>query len=176
MKETKDQGTHDSLQKNVRGRPFEPGNKMGRGRPKGSRNKPKPEPPGQQLLNEYGEHVMRKCISLALQGKMAAMRLVLERTIPSRRGATVRLGLPRIKTVTDVAKAADEITRQMLRGKLTLTEGSQLTATMESRSRILEKLPPAPLPEPEARDPQLDKLTDDELAQLIALTEKMQAP
>jgi hypothetical protein len=34
----------------VRGRPFEPGNKLGRGRPKGSRNKAKS--PGQDLLQE----------------------------------------------------------------------------------------------------------------------------
>jgi hypothetical protein len=39
--------------KKVRGRPFLPGNTMGKGRPKGSRNKAKPGP---TLIEEYGEH------------------------------------------------------------------------------------------------------------------------
>lgn len=50
----------------VRGRPFEPGNKLGRGRPKGSRNKSKST--GQDLFDEYAEHLTRKAISLGLAG------------------------------------------------------------------------------------------------------------
>jgi hypothetical protein len=40
-----------------RGQPFPPGNTLGLGRPKGSRNKAKP--PGQDLLDEYAPHLMR---------------------------------------------------------------------------------------------------------------------
>ena len=49
---------------NCRAQTFEPGNTMGRGRPKGSRNKSKS--PGQDLFDEYAEHLIRKGIALAL--------------------------------------------------------------------------------------------------------------
>src|SRR5439155_25334874 len=59
-----------------RGRPFEPGNKYGRGRPKGSRNKEKY--PGEKILDEYGPHIMFKCISQALNGDHPSMRPCME--------------------------------------------------------------------------------------------------
>ena len=43
-------GIESGARNKVRGRPFAPGNTLGRGRPRGSRNKAKP---GQTLLDEY---------------------------------------------------------------------------------------------------------------------------
>ena len=48
--------------KKSRGRPFKKGNKHGRGRPKGSRNKK--SDPGKELLKEYEPHLTRKLIAL----------------------------------------------------------------------------------------------------------------
>ena|ERR1041385_1489157 len=70
-----------------RGRPFLPGNKFGRGRPKGSRNREKS--PGQHLLDEWTPHLVRKLISMAMQGSLSAMRLCMERISPALRGAGV---------------------------------------------------------------------------------------
>jgi hypothetical protein len=50
----------------TRGRPFEPGNTLGRGRPKGSRNKKKED--GWKILAEYHPSLMRKYVSLGLIG------------------------------------------------------------------------------------------------------------
>jgi len=58
-----------------RGRPFEPGNKLGRGRPPGSRNKRTLL--GQALLEEFGEAVIRRALSLALQGDSPMIRALL---------------------------------------------------------------------------------------------------
>ena len=71
----------------VRGRPFEPGNTLGRGRPKGSRNKSKS--PGQDLFDEYGEHLIRKIISLGLMGDTNALRICMDRVSPARRDAVI---------------------------------------------------------------------------------------
>ena len=90
-----------------RGRPFPPGNKFGRGRPKGSRNREKS--PSQQLLDEYAPHIMRKCIAQAMEGNASAMRLCMERISPPRRGALVRMKLPPIRTAADVDRAADKV-------------------------------------------------------------------
>jgi hypothetical protein len=92
-----------------RGRPFSPGNTLGRGRPKGSRNKA--QAPGQHLLDQYSESLTRKCIAMALQGDQRALRICMERINPARQDACVQLSLPSIRTAQDVEKAADKVTQ-----------------------------------------------------------------
>ena len=74
---------HESTVK--RGRPFEPGNKFGRGRPRGSRNKKAIEL--QQLLDEYLPALMRKAIAMALQGDVSLLRMLLDRKLPKAYGS-----------------------------------------------------------------------------------------
>ena len=121
----------------VRGRPFLPGNTMGKGRPKGSPNKAKP---GQTLIKEYREHIERKCIALAMQGDPSAMRICMERISPTRRGAIVTMNLPPIKTAGDVDKAAEKVTQAIRRGDLTPAEGGIMMNILESRSRVIERV------------------------------------
>jgi predicted DNA-binding protein (UPF0251 family) len=121
-----------------RGRPFQPGNTIGRGRPKGSRNKAKA--PGQDLLDQYSEPVTRKCISMALQGDARALRICMERMSPARQDAFVQLSLPRIRTAQDVEKAAEKVTQAIRRGKITPLEGGKLMSILESRARIMENV------------------------------------
>jgi hypothetical protein len=121
-----------------RGRPFAPGNTLGRGRPKGSRNKRKSS--GQDLLDEYAPHVTRKCLAMAMQGDRSAMRLCMERISPARRGACITMNLPAIRTAGDVDKAAEKVTQAIRRGDLTPTEGGVMMNILESRSRIIEKV------------------------------------
>jgi len=123
--------------KQVRGRPFEPGNKMGRGRPKGSRNKTNP---GQALLDEYAEPIMRKCIVLAMQGDRSAMRLCVERISPARHGACIRMKLPPIKIAADVDKAAEKVTQAMGRAKITPTDGLIMMNVLEKHSGMIESV------------------------------------
>ena len=61
----------------TRGQPFESGNQFGRGRPKGSRNRPKT---GDELLDKFEPHLMSECIRRALkEGDRTALRLCVER-------------------------------------------------------------------------------------------------
>jgi hypothetical protein len=93
----------------VRGRPFPPGNKLGRGRPKGSRNKAKS--PAQDLLDEYTPHLMRKWIALALNGDASAMRMCVARISPAHQDAFIRMSLPSIKTLLRVLRGRLHITQ-----------------------------------------------------------------
>ena len=120
----------------LRGRPFEPGNTAGPGRPKGSRNKTKS--PGQQLFDDYAEPVTRKCIFLALQGDRNAMRLSIERISPARRDAYIRLSLPKIETAQDVDRAAEQVTQAIKRGKITPEQGATMMNILAMRSRVIE--------------------------------------
>jgi hypothetical protein len=58
-----------------RGRPFEVGNKLGRGRPRGSRNKRTLAV--QELLNGHTEGLVRKALVMALQGDAGSLDLEL---------------------------------------------------------------------------------------------------
>jgi hypothetical protein len=119
-----------------RGRPFPPGNTLGRGRPKGSRNKAKA--PGQQLLEDNAELLARKCLVLAMQGDRSAMRLCMERILPARRDTSIRMNLPRIRTVQDLDKAAEKVTQEIGRGRLTPAEGETIVNILQIRVGLIE--------------------------------------
>jgi hypothetical protein len=121
-----------------RGRPFTPGNTLGRGRPKGSRNRR--GSPGQDLLDKYTTHLVSKCIDQAMKGSPTAMRLCMERIFPARRDASICMSLSPVRTAQDVNKAAGKVTREMGRGKITPTEGATMMDVLESHSRIIEKV------------------------------------
>ena len=120
----------------VRGRPFEAGNKLGRGRPKGSRNKAGEA--WQQLLKEHAESIYRKCILLAMQGEPHAMRLCMERIEPVRRDSYIRLKLPPIKTLEDVAAAVRITIKAVGAGTLTPADGEIVVGLLEGQRKIIE--------------------------------------
>ena len=105
----------------MRGRPFQPGNKYGRGRPRGSRNKVARV--CQDTLDSYAEALTKKCLYLALQGNPTAMRLCMERLTPARRQRTLQFKMPLVKTIADVATAAESVVNGVARGQLTPAEG-----------------------------------------------------
>ena len=120
----------------MRGRPFQPGNNYGRGRPRGSRNRVARV--CQDTLDSYAENLMKKCVLQALQGNTTAMRLCMERLMPARRQRTLQFKLPPIKTITDVAVASESVVSGVARGQLTPAEGQSFSAMLENRRRVIE--------------------------------------
>jgi hypothetical protein len=74
-----------------------------------------------------------------MQGDRNAMRICMERIIPARADACIRMSLPPIQTARDVNKAAEKVTQAIRRGKITPAEGGKVMNILESRSRIIEK-------------------------------------
>ncbi len=72
--------------KTARGK-FAPGNKLGKGRPRGALNKVTLAV--QNLLDGEAEELTRKAIELAKGGDMAALRLCFDRLLPPRKGRKV---------------------------------------------------------------------------------------
>ncbi len=128
--------SEEQLGAKVRGRPFEPGNKYGHGRPRGSRNK------GtglcQKTLEYYGGSLTKKLVPEAFRGNPTALRLCIERLMPVRRQPTLRFKLPLTKTVDDVAAASEALVDGVARGQLTPAEGQALTEMLEGRRRVME--------------------------------------
>jgi hypothetical protein len=63
------------------GRPFEKGNQMGRGRPRGSRNK---RTMFAEAMEGHGETIIKQCQVLALKADPTALRLCMDRLLPVR--------------------------------------------------------------------------------------------
>jgi hypothetical protein len=121
--------------KRPRGRPFQPGNQFGRGRPKGRPNNMTRE--AQQLLGKHAEGITTKCIVQALQGDATALRLCMEQIAAPRRETNVTFSPPRIKTAQDIATALGQLLRLIARGRMTPAEGETLSRILESRRAAL---------------------------------------
>jgi len=116
----------------TRGRPFEVGNKFGRGRPKGSRDKSTLA----MLLAKHEEMLAVKCISQAMKDNTPSMRLLLKR-VPLPRPTTRKLKLPPITTSEEILKAHDVVWQSVSDRKCTAAEGQNLTAILEGRQRLM---------------------------------------
>ena len=119
-----------------RGRPFEAGNKHGRGRPQGSRNKATLFL--EKIMIDDGEAVVRAVIEPAKRGDMQAARMILDRIVPVRRGRPTRLDLPAVETSADVLKAQAAIIEAMSCGDLTPDEAAVATGVIEAKRRAIE--------------------------------------
>jgi hypothetical protein len=132
-----------------RGRPFEPGNRFGRGRPKGSRNRRTLE--AQALFDEYKEPIIKKCIAKALEGDSRAIALCIERILPPLRDVAVRLRMKKLEKLKDIESATQLLVEDMGKGKLTPQEAGRVygiladirnyreAEEMESRIAALEQ-------------------------------------
>src|SRR5690348_6442647 len=103
-----------------RGRPFAPGNKLGRGRPRGSRNKRTLAL--QEMLGQHGEALVKKCVLNALNGDKTALRACMDRLLPLRKQSPVQFPLPPITTAGELARAQAGIIKSVSRGQLTPSE------------------------------------------------------
>jgi len=120
----------------TRGRPFEPGNKLGRGRPRGSRNKTTLV--AGELLHSYALALMRKAIALALQGDIRMLCYLLERLLPALKEAPVKIGNLQIATIADLSKANETVVKKGTSGEIGLTQAQQAADLIEGRRKVLE--------------------------------------
>jgi hypothetical protein len=120
----------------MRGRPFQPGNKYSRGRPRGSRNKAARV--CQNTLESLAEPLTKKCLSLAFQGSPTALRLCMERLMPARRQRALHFKLPPTKNLVDVVAASESVLSGVVRGELTPAEGEALSGMLDGRRRMIE--------------------------------------
>ena len=104
-----------------RGQAFAPGNALGRGRPKGSRNKKTLR--FREMLEEHGEALMKKCMVEALRGDRHSMRLCIERLLAPRRKGSVRLSFPRVQNLASVNAASERLMRAITSGEITPADG-----------------------------------------------------
>jgi len=122
--------------KRPRGKPFQPGNRFGQGRPAGSRNKATLA--CQSLLEGEGESITRKAIELAQGGDLTAIRICLERLLPPCRERRLQLDLPHVRSLDDLTGAYKVLFQSIAEGDLTVTEAEQVANVLELARRAIE--------------------------------------
>jgi hypothetical protein len=119
------------------GRPFQAGNKHGKGRPAGSRNKATIAL--EVLLDGEGDAIMHKVIELAKAGSETAIRLCIDRLVPPRRERVIRLQLPSdLTTAQGTARAVGAVIKALSQGEITPGEATQIVSILEVRRKAIE--------------------------------------
>ena len=120
----------------ARGRPFEPGNTFGRGRPPGSKNKTTVKV--QELFDSYAVPVARKVIQMAILGDTKAQKMCMDRVAPVRREETVKFGPLPTSTAAEVSKATEKVVQDVAAGKIPIAQGLAMSGLLEMRRRAVE--------------------------------------
>jgi hypothetical protein len=118
----------------VRGKPFEIGNKAGKGRPAGSRNK---KSKYLEILEEYAEPIIKKGALMALNGDRALLRACYDKLIPSAQPPIPRFRLPRKEGDLDVKKVLENVLKQTSTGRLSPQQAVDLAAFAETYARTV---------------------------------------
>jgi Family of unknown function (DUF5681) len=115
--------------------------------PKGVSGNPKGMPKGtrhhatrlaEQLIDDQGELLVKKCVEMALAGDAAAMRLVMERLCPPRRERPVNLSMPKINAASDLIAAASALTEAAADGEITPGEAASLSQLVANTAKAVE--------------------------------------
>lgn len=108
-----------------------------KGRPKGALNKTTRAVLA--LMEGDAENITRVAINAAKEGDMTAVRLVLDRLVPSAKERFVEVrDLPDTTTAAGVSEAQQCILQAVAAGALTPGEASTLSSIVEQRRRALE--------------------------------------
>jgi Family of unknown function (DUF5681) len=111
----------------MRFQPGQSGNPAGR--PPGSLNKKTLA--FEAAYEDKAEQAVQDIMERAKGGDPAAMRLCMERAVPTGRNRRLAFALPRIKTPEDAEAAIDVVIDALAEGVLTLTEVSELLRLVE---------------------------------------------
>ena len=119
----------------MRGRPFEAGNKMGRGRRPGSRNK---RTRFAEMMEDHGEAIIKQCQILALQNDPTALKLCIERLVAPGKSSSSRFRLPPLGTMSELVEALPRIMQEVARGRLSAQEGEAIASMLDSQRHAIE--------------------------------------
>ena len=115
---------------------FKPGNPGGPGRPTGSRNA------ATLLLDQLAEGdaraVLEKQLELAKGGDQRAAEIVLSRVWPVRKGRTVNLSIPTLKSAPDIVAALGAVADAVASGEITPDEGQAVASVLEVKRKAIE--------------------------------------
>ncbi len=115
---------------------FAKGNKISKGRSVGSRNKATLL--AQSQMADRLPEVIDKLLESALNGEVAAQKVIIERLVPVMRDAPIKVQLPIITTIGDLPKASQAILDATAGGDITPNESLLLSRLLGNHVKLLE--------------------------------------
>jgi hypothetical protein len=106
------------------------------GRPKGARHKATVA--AMALLDGQAQALTQRAVELALAGDTTALRLCIERLLPTRKDAPITFTMPAMQSAGDAAKAAGAVVEAVAAGELTPAEGAAVMGLMDAFRKALE--------------------------------------
>jgi hypothetical protein len=119
-----------------RGRPFELGNRSGKGRPPGSGNKSNLAL--EEIFNDNRETLTRKLIAEAKKGSPWALKFCVERIFARLPEKPINLQLPKIHTREDLVQAFQEVVQAAAEGRITSEQADRMTTVLVSGQKFIE--------------------------------------
>jgi hypothetical protein len=116
------------------GKPFEIGNKAGKGRPAGSRNK---KSKYLEILEEFAAPIIKKGALMALNGDRLLLRVCMDKLIPGAKPAATLFVLPKNKGELDVNELLQSVLKQTATGRLSTQQAADLAAFAETYTRTV---------------------------------------
>lgn len=83
---------------------------------------------------------MQRAVEMALAGDVQAMRIMLDRLWPTRRGRPVEIEMPVLRTPSDAVAALAAIAAAVSAGEVTPDEAQALASLVEAQRRAVETL------------------------------------
>jgi len=117
-----------------RGRPFEPGNKHGHGRPKGSPNKKTLQ--AQELFEQNSPAIMALAINRCREDPQMH-RMLASRIVPRHRESPVKIGRLPMSTLSDLDRASEVTLQKAAAGKISPSEARDICTLIENHRRVL---------------------------------------
>jgi hypothetical protein len=116
------------------GKPFEPGNKFGRGRPKGSKNKPTNV---LAVLKEHAGPMVSKCIADYYRGDKTSKQILIPILLKQK---PAKFDVGPTDTPAALLKAYDKALRAFSKRKITPADGQALVNMLDAKRRAFETL------------------------------------
>jgi hypothetical protein len=110
--------------------------------PKGHRN-PLRQAAAEAITTEHVAAIMRRALRMALEGNMAAMRLVLDRTcgrpveVPTE-GLPVDVNMPHLQTAANCTSAIDRLVEAICEGVVDRDSAKLLLDVIQTRLKAIE--------------------------------------
>jgi len=90
------------------------------------------------LIDGKGNELVQKAVELALDGDPAMLRVLIERLVPPRKDAPIRVKLPGVKSAADLPSMTGAILTGVADGRLTPSEAQAVAGLVEVHRKALE--------------------------------------
>lgn len=107
-----------------------------RGRPKGIRNKASIL--AEKLFENDVEAICWQAIEQAKKGNIQAIKIILDRILPTRKESSIIIDLPIVNTAQDILQSINQVSAAICHGEISPAEGEILTRIIDRQAKAVE--------------------------------------